>query len=61
MRKIIFDRRPISIHAPREGSDTGDYNVRRIKQISIHAPREGSDIVKFKPLFQFKDFNPRSP
>ena len=38
-------RRRISIHAPREGSDT----LRRIyclkKEISIHAPREGSDLA----------------
>ena len=38
-------RQPISIHAPREGSD---YSIRKnklvTKIISIHAPREGSDL-----------------
>ena len=34
----------ISIHAPREGSDTyADAMKRKIMLISIHAPREGSD------------------
>ena len=36
--------RPISIHAPREGSDSGHRAAAgRPKLISIHAPREGSD------------------
>ena len=35
---------PISIHAPREGSDGGDNrDVFDLQAISIHAPREGSD------------------
>ena len=33
----------ISIHAPREGSDTGAVYLVRAHEISIHAPREGSD------------------
>ena len=33
----------ISIHAPREGSDSLESAVRRCYSISIHAPREGSD------------------
>ena len=33
----------ISIHAPREGSDSAGYNRTDILVISIHAPREGSD------------------
>ena len=34
----------ISIHAPREGSDSSNYGIRpMIIMISIHAPREGSD------------------
>ena len=40
----------ISIHAPREGSDS--FQALRLKEgekISIHAPREGSDPVKFSP------------
>ena len=41
--KRICDRK-ISIHAPREGSDTVRWE-RKCKaiRISIHAPREGSD------------------
>ena len=36
--------RPITIHAPREGSDgLPDVRIEQI-QISIHAPREGSDL-----------------
>ena len=34
---------PISIHAPREGSDVALYCIRYSYEISIHAPREGSD------------------
>ena len=34
---------PISIHAPREGSDTLSYRTIKEEIISIHAPREGSD------------------
>ena len=39
------DRRGISIHAPREGSDWKGFAVNAVSQyvISIHAPREGSD------------------
>ena len=33
----------ISIHAPREGSDTSLHNTASSSTISIHAPREGSD------------------
>ena len=33
----------ISIHAPREGSDTERAEIGKTKAISIHAPREGSD------------------
>ena len=35
----------ISIHAPREGSDTAGTRIRSCYTISIHAPREGSDLV----------------
>ena len=35
----------ISIHAPREGSDTRRYSFHFRINISIHAPREGSDII----------------
>ena len=34
----------ISIHAPREGSDTGSQRSSHSVRISIHAPREGSDM-----------------
>ena len=35
---------PISIHAPREGSDLDEFKTRyKETLISIHAPREGSD------------------
>ena len=37
----------ISIHAPREGSDTWQWNYTTSTTISIHAPREGSDQVYF--------------
>ena len=34
----------ISIHAPREGGDSGyQYEDLRLAVISIHAPREGGD------------------
>ena len=36
-------RHPISIHAPRTGSDLKIPNNRIIEVISIHAPRTGSD------------------
>ena len=52
---------PISIHAPREGSDKILMLFNKNTIISIHAPREGSD--QFRSLFQpcSGDFNPRSP
>ena len=34
---------PVSIHAPRAGSDATCQCVRTIKGVSIHAPRAGSD------------------
>ena len=34
---------PISIHAPREGSDEWRCYIRLWRKVSIHAPREGSD------------------
>ena len=40
----MFALGSISIHAPREGSDTiADYMGIPVGVISIHAPREGSD------------------
>ncbi len=35
--------RPISIHAPRTGSDVGGRVAVKLPDISIHAPRTGSD------------------
>ena len=35
--------RGISIHAPREGGDTGCRSILCYRRISIHAPREGGD------------------
>ena len=34
---------PISIHAPRKGSDVNEYLLTALGSISIHAPRKGSD------------------
>ena len=38
---------PISIHAPREGSDPSPWVAQSAARISIHAPREGSDRVAY--------------
>ena len=39
----------ISIHAPREGSDTQIFRRDKSANISIHAPREGSDVSIVTP------------
>ena len=53
---------PISIHAPREGSDAGLQQPRRqARPISIHAPREGSDCAIMSPFQLIHYFYPRSP
>ena len=58
----VFFVHPISIHAPREGSDAGvNYDYKRRLEISIHAPREGSDNLSGADLSGANDFNPRSP
>ena len=41
----ILAGKGISIHAPREGSDTARSFEITHKRISIHAPREGSDAL----------------
>ena len=42
---------PISIHAPRTGSDTHALGILRAAEISIHAPRTGSDLrIRFMCL-----------
>ena len=51
----------ISIHAPREGSDSSAIAGYPAGIISIHAPREGSDGRARPSGRRFRDFNPRSP
>ena len=52
---------PISIHAPRGGSDR--YKALRppFYPISIHAPRGGSDTYVWYSVYTVNYFNPRSP
>ena len=58
----LINRRDISIHAPRVGSDIVDANGRvKSGYISIHAPRVGSDHQPGKLPVTAADFNPRSP
>ena len=52
---------PISIHAPREGSDFSDRLTFGLSRISIHAPREGSDAEPAPHLHRPRHFYPRSP
>ena len=53
---------PISIHAPREGSDKYDPRWDSRNPISIHAPREGSDRRRHTHWPQQAcHFYPRSP
>ena len=54
---------PISIHAPRTGSDASQrWKVVSANMISIHAPRTGSDPSMWtKTATSERDFNPRSP
>ena len=60
MRKGLFHKAGISIHAPREGGDTFDIQVDDITGISIHAPREGGDSrrVIFRPLSEIFQSTP---
>ena len=51
----------ISIHAPREGSDSRSRKSCKRSSISIHAPREGSDCAVEKGSIYLRNFNPRSP
>ena len=44
----VRHRAPISIHAPRVGSDRFVKGDRRVPGISIHAPRVGSDALAGK-------------
>ena len=52
---------PISIHAPRAGSDRGLDTTTKTQEISIHAPRAGSDLIPVITAPTGTDFNPRSP
>ena len=54
-------RLPISIHAPRGGSDGPPGFSGGEVSISIHAPRGGSDSSGLFPMVVIFDFNPRSP
>ena len=51
----------ISIHAPREGSDSGNPVNIIDSVISIHAPREGSDRRPGRAGRSRRYFYPRSP
>ena len=42
--EILYSQKPISIHAPRTGSDTTAAYTASTALISIHAPRTGSDV-----------------
>ena len=55
--------RPISIHAPRTGSDgiCIVFSFRQYGRISIHAPRTGSDNSPRHAAVKSSNFNPRSP
>ena len=62
MDLIIFDEFiPISIHAPREGGDSGALMEIGSIIISIHAPREGGDFGCWMMTRGSRDFNPRPP
>ena len=52
---------PISIHAPRVGSDSTPRTRMDIRSISIHAPRVGSDDPHRYWHVGILHFNPRSP
>ena len=44
---VLISIRPISIHAPRGGSDFLQHPFKCVQVISIHAPRGGSDTFDF--------------
>jgi len=52
---------PVSIHAPREGSDEAVKDEWEAFKVSIHAPREGSDLPSHPLLQRAWCFNPRPP
>ena len=51
----------ISIHAPREGSDTDGRIASRCGLISIHAPREGSDVLHWLKIRFFDRISIHAP
>ena len=51
----------ISIHAPREGSDSAVRGQVRWTAISIHAPREGSDTPILGRRFRIEDISIHAP
>ena len=59
--RMIEQRKAISIHAPRTGSDDAFVDGERDHAISIHAPRTGSDPRRNARKPFRRNFNPRSP
>ena len=59
--KLLHHIIKISIHAPRKGSDQAPKKWIDPAKISIHAPRKGSDWLAVRRVFDWDDFNPRSP
>ena len=58
---LVHSRQPISIHAPRVGSDQNPQRRGWGRVISIHAPRVGSDTNVMPQSPPVQNFNPRSP
>ncbi len=52
---------PVSIHAPRRGSDLRPFAPQLHLKVSIHAPRRGSDTAWRLTTTLPQRFNPRSP
>ena len=61
MVQLFLADKPISIHAPRTGSDVESTSAISVQNISIHAPRTGSDDRAFGKISGRSYFNPRSP
>ena len=51
----------VSIHAPREGCDTGVVPSELFGTVSIHAPREGCDLQIDSTKRPRRSFNSRTP
>ena len=58
---MIEQRKAISIHAPRTGSDKGRYKKTKPQTISIHAPRTGSDEASLMLANSFDKFQSTLP